>query len=121
MTYTVEIDDGTDTASIVATLKVDDGEAEVDSNRPTDSRTVTPVLINDSADQDELADYGVDDAEVGEYYVLVVVECNEFGSYDISFTNNVTKADAEVDANLDCVTDVEECGSFRQRVHNLHH
>ncbi len=24
------------------------------------------------------------------YYVLVVVECTEFGSYDISFTNDVT-------------------------------
>ncbi len=99
--YTVEIDDGTGSASIVATLKVDDGEADVDSNRATDSRTVTPVRVNDSADRDELDDYGVD-AEVGEYYVLVVVECNEFGTYDISFTNG----DEVVDDELECVTDV---------------
>jgi hypothetical protein len=101
--YTVEIDDGTGSASIVATLKDDDGDADVDSNRATDSRTVTPVLVDSKADQEELDDYNVD-ADMGSYYVLVVVECNEFGSYDISFTNDVTKVE-EV-AELECVTDV---------------
>ena len=52
---------------------------------------------------EELDDYKVD-AEEGSYYVLVVVKCHEFGTYDISFTNGVT--DAVVEDELECATDV---------------
>ena len=100
--YTVKIKDGSGSASIVATLKDDDDEADVDSNRGTESRTVTPVLIDTKADREELKDYGVTESG-NAYYVLVVVECNEFGSYDISFTNGADVAKAE----LECVTDVD--------------
>ena len=104
--YTVEIDGGTGDASIVKTLKKgdggDDGDANVVSNRARDSRTVTPVLVSDEADQEELEDYNVD-ADIGSYYVLVVVACDEFGSYNISFTNG----DEVVDADLECATDVD--------------
>ena len=59
--YTVEIDGGSGDASIVKTLKKgdggDDGDANVVSNRARDSRTVTPVLVSDEADQEELEDY----------------------------------------------------------------
>ncbi len=107
--YTVEIDDGSGSASIVETLRsgdggADGGDANVASNRATDSRTVTPVEVENNADRDELKDYGVD-AEVGESYVLVVVECTEFGSYTISFTHG-TDGDEE-EADLECVTDVD--------------
>ena len=104
--YTVEIDGGSGDASIVKTLKKgdggNDGDANVVSNRARDSRTVTPVLVSDEADQEELEDYNVD-ADIGSYYVLVVVACDEFGSYSISFTNG----DEVVDADLECATDVD--------------
>ena len=108
--YTVAIDDRSGSASIVATLKRGDGgddvgDADVASNRATDSRTLTPVKVNDNADRDELKDYGVD-AEVGESYVLVVVECTEFGSYTISFTHAGTGGEV-TEADLECVTDVD--------------
>ena len=108
--YTVEIDDGTGSASIVATLEDVDGDAEVDSNRATDSRTVTPVLVNSKADREELEDYDV--TETGSaYYVLVVVECTEFGSYDISFTNThgpgARDDVVEAEAELECGTTVD--------------
>ena len=107
--YTVEIDGGSGDASIVATLKKgdggNDGDANVVSNRARDSRTVTPVLVSDEADQEELEDYNVD-ADIGSYYVLVVVACDEFGSYNISFTND-NDANDVVDADLECVTDVD--------------
>ena len=107
--YTVEIDGGSGDASIVKTLKKgdggNDGDANVVSNRARDSRTVTPVLVSDEADQEELEDYNVD-ADIGSYYVLVVVACDEFGSYNISFTND-NDANDVVDANLECATDVD--------------
>ena len=101
--YTVEIDGGSGDASIVATLKKgdggDDGDANVVSNRASDSRTVTPVLVSDEADQEELEDYNVD-ADIGSYYVLVVVACDEFGSYNISFTNDVTEVESMLTSSV---------------------
>ena len=101
--YTVDIDDGSGSASIVATLEQDaDGDADIDSNRATGERDVTAFKVNNAADRNELEDYF--DAEIGSSYVLVVVECTEFGSYNISFTHAGTGEDAEAD--LECATDV---------------
>ena len=102
--YTVDIDDGSGSASIVATLEQDaDGDADIDSNRATGERDVTAFKVNNAADRNELEDYF--DAEIGSSYVLVVVECTEFGSYNISFTHDGTGEDAEAD--LECATDVD--------------
>ena len=47
---------------------------------------------------------------IGSYYILVVVECSEFGSYEISFTNTQGTSsvlDDEVEAEgFECATDV---------------
>ena len=117
--YTVEIDDddGSGSASIVATLRHGDGgddggDANVASNRATGSRTVTPVLVSDKADQEELKYYNVD---ADSRFVLTSSWSSNVANSaatTISFTNtqgtpSVLDDEVEAEAEFECATDVD--------------